>query len=82
MASPREKLGYVILIIVDVVAALFTWQYMVSLIHRSLEVARRNPLSQETVNAMSLAVAGFVSGAAMLILELAALAHLVEGVVS
>jgi hypothetical protein len=82
MASLKEKLGYILLIIVDVVAALFTWQYMVSLIHRSLEVARRNPLSQETVNAMSLAVAGFIFGAVMLILELVALADLIERVVS
>jgi hypothetical protein len=82
MASPKEKLGYIILIIVDVVAALFTWQYVVSLIHRSLEIARRNPLSQETVDTMSLAAAGFIFGAVMLILELVALAVLVERVVS
>jgi hypothetical protein len=82
MARPKEKLGYILLIIVDGIVALFTWRYMVSALNRSLEVAEKNPLSQEAVNAMFLAVTGIVFGSIMLILELVALAGLIERVVS
>lgn len=70
------------LIIVDGIVALFTWRYMVSALNRSLEVAKKNPLSQDTVNAMFLTVTGVVFGSIMLILELVALAGLIERVVS
>jgi len=82
MTRLKEKLGYILLIIVDGVVALFTWRYMVSALNRSIEVAEKNPLSQDTVNAMFLAVAGVIFGSIMLILELVALAGLIERVVS
>ncbi|MEM0060990.1 MULTISPECIES: hypothetical protein [Thermoprotei] len=82
MSRLKEKLGYILLIIVDGVVILFTWRYMVSVLNRSLEVAEKNPLSQDTVNAMFLAVAGVIFGSIMLILELVALAGLIERVVS
>lgn len=82
MSRLKEKLGYILLIIVDGVVTLFTWRYMVSVLNRSLEVAEKNPLSQDTVNAMFLAVAGVIFGSIMLILELVALAGLIERVVS
>jgi len=82
MSRLKEKLGYILLIIVDGVVALFTWRYMVSALNRSIEVAEKNPLSQDTVNAMFLAVAGVVFGSIMLILELVTLAGLIERVVS
>jgi hypothetical protein len=82
MTRLKEKLGYILLIIVDGIVALFTWRYMVSALNRSLEIAENNPLSQETVNAMFLAVAGVVFGSIMLILELVTLVELIERVVS
>jgi len=82
MTRLKEKLGYILLIIVDIVTALFTWRYMVSALDRSIEVAKKNPLSQDAVNAMFLAVAGVIFGSIMLILELVALVDLIERVVS
>jgi len=82
MTRLKEKLGYILLIIVDVATALFTWRYMVSAIDRSIKVAKKNPLSQDTANAMFLAVAGVVFGSIMLIQELVTLVDLIERVVS
>ena len=82
MTRLKEGLGYILLIIVDGVVALFTWRYMVPALNRSLEVAEKNPLSQDTVNAMFLAVTGVIFGSIMLILELVALVGLIERVVS
>jgi len=82
MSRLKEKLGYILLIIVDGIVALFTWRYMVSALNRSIEVAEKNPLSQDAVNAMFLAVTGVIFGSIMLILELVALVGLIERVVS
>lgn len=82
MSRLKEKLGYILLIIVDGVVILLTWNYMVSVLNRSIEVAEKNPLSQDTVNAMFLAVTGVIFGSIMLILELVTLADLIERVVS
>jgi len=41
MTRLKEKLGYILLIIVDVATALFTWRYMVSAIDRSIKVAKK-----------------------------------------
>ena len=42
--------------------------YMVSALNRSIIVAEKNPLSQDAVNAMFLAVTGVIFGSIMLIL--------------
>jgi hypothetical protein len=82
MKTKKEKLWYTILIVLDVLAILATWNFMKSTLDNSMAMARGNPFSDTAIYSFGIAMLAAIFSPIMLILELVTLVYLVGGVIS
>ena len=81
MKSKKEKLWYIVLIALDVLAMLMTWDYMTPALKKSITIAQGNPFSDTAVYGFGLAMLAAIVSPIMLILESVMLVYLIGEVV-
>jgi hypothetical protein len=77
MKTKKEKLWYIALIVLDVLAILWTWNYMTSALKKSIAIARGNPFSDTAVYGFGVAMLAAVFSPIALMLELVMLVYLI-----
>jgi len=77
MKTKKEKLWYIALIVLDVLAILSTWNYMTSALKKSIAIARGNPFSDTAVYGFGVAMLAAVFSPIALMLELVMLVYLI-----
>jgi len=81
MKTKKEKLGYIVLIALDVLAILWTWNYMTSTLKKSIAIAQGNPFSDTAVYGFGMAMLAAIFSPIMLMLELVMLVYLIGEVI-
>jgi ABC-type transport system involved in multi-copper enzyme maturation permease subunit len=77
MKTKKEKLLYAVLIVLDVLAILATWNFMKSTLNNSIAIVQENPFSDTAVYSSSIAMLATIFSPIMLILELVVAIHLI-----